>query len=77
MSDSTIVLETGKVYRIRHSRKGKFSVCIDSQDSEWVNTTIVAGKAGAMLDYNEREGGEQIALRKSHIVWAEEEKAQQ
>lgn len=44
------------------------------QDSEWVHTTITNGKAGAILVYNERISGEKITLRKSHIVWAEEEK---
>lgn len=57
----------GKTYEVNHSRKGKFSIEILSQNDEWLTGIIKKGMAGAMLDYNEKGEGEKITIRKSLI----------
>ena len=63
----------GQTYKINHSRKGVFTAQVNSQDDTWLNCTIVSGKAGAILKYNERETGEEITVRKSLIRNAEKQ----
>ena len=53
-------------YHVDHSRKGKFTMRVDSLNGEWVSGQIVAGTAKAMLDYNVKETGEDITVRLSH-----------
>lgn len=62
-------IEAGKFYKVHHSRKGIFHLAVDSIDGEWITGTIIAGKAKAMLDYNEREKGEQITIRESFCTF--------
>lgn len=62
----------GRVYTVDHSRKGKFTLLVTSQTDEWVTGTIVDGTAKAMLDYNVREVGEEVTLRRSFIRSASE-----
>ena len=64
--------EQDHLYAIHHSRKGKFSIKITGQDDEWLSGLIVAGKAKAMLAYNELEAGEDITIRKSFILSSSE-----
>jgi hypothetical protein len=59
-------IEVGGKYVVRHTRKGRFSVRIDAISGEWIECTIIGGRAGAMLSYNERETGEKITLRDCH-----------
>lgn len=59
--------EVGKTYRIRHSRKGQFVFRVTGMNDEWVSGEIVSGVAKAMLDYNVREAGEDITVRRSFI----------
>lgn len=63
-SDSQKV-ETGKVYKCIHSRKGTFHGRVVSQDDEWVTVEIVQGIASAILSYNVREEGEEVTCRRS------------
>ena len=63
--------EAGKTYKVAHSRKGKFSMRVDSIDGEWVTGEIVKGKAGAMLHYNERDTGESITIRRCLCTFSE------
>lgn len=57
--------EIGKIYKINHSRKGKFAIQVTRQCDEWVTGVIIQGMAKAMLDYNEKYEGEEITVRKS------------
>ena len=60
-------MDNGKKYLINHERKGQFTVLVESQDDTWIRCVIVAGTAGAYLEYNIRDAGENITLRKAHI----------
>jgi len=57
-------LEIGRAYNVNHSRKGKFVMIVESQDETWVHGTVVSGVAKATMDYNVKEEGEEISLRK-------------
>lgn len=65
-------MQVGKTYKINHTRKGRFSIRVESNDGEWVKGLVVSGKAGAMMAHNEREAGEEITVRKSLISSFEE-----
>ena len=54
----------GQIYKVNHSRKGVFNLMVTNQDKTWVTGLIVEGKAGAILEYNEREQFEDITIRK-------------
>jgi hypothetical protein len=41
-----------------------FNLIVTNQDETWVTGLIVEGKAGAILEYNEREQFENITIRK-------------
>ena len=64
-------LENGKIYRIASSRKGKFSGRLISHCDEWATFEITDGKAGAMMEYNEREKGEEVTVRRSFCTFSE------
>lgn len=56
----TTTPEVGKTYICKHSRKGTFNMkinSVDTFDDGFAHGVIVAGRAGAMLPYNERETG--------------------
>lgn len=57
--------QAGKTYTVKHSRKGTFTMRVLDVAGEWVHGVIVAGRANAMLEYNERETGEDITVRDS------------
>jgi len=63
--------EAGKYYKVNHTRKGRFSIRVTLQDKEWLSGTIIEGVARALCDYNVRETGEAVTLRKSHITSSE------
>lgn len=58
-------IAVGKAYEVNSSRKGKFTGVITSLNDEWATVLITNGKARAMLDYNEREKGEEVTVRRS------------
>lgn len=64
-------LIVGKEYEVTHSRKGKFYMRINDIDNTWVHGVITGGRAGAMLEYNERFEGEEITVRKSFCKFKE------
>ncbi len=68
------MIEIGKTYRIKSSRKGTFTGKIVALNDEWADVLITSGKAGAMLDYNEREAGEEVTVRRSFCTFTEETK---
>ncbi len=65
----SVQVENGKAYNVHHYRKGEFVLMVSSQCEEWISGTIVSGTARAMLDYNIKEAGEEITVRK--LLWGE------
>ena len=63
------MLEIGKTYLVNSSRKGTFMATIKSCDETWVTGEIVAGKAGAMMDYNKRSKGEEVTVRRAFCTF--------
>ena len=59
-------MEVGKLYKVNHSRKGKFNLRVTSFDDTWVTGIIVDSTAKAMLDYNVKTSGDEITVRISH-----------
>lgn len=55
--------EEGKLYKIRHARKGAFTGRILSTGDEWAEVEITDGTAHALCDYNVREVGEEVTIR--------------
>ena len=68
----SVQVENGKTYNVHYSRKGKFALLVSSQCEEWISGTIVSGTALAMMDYNIKEAGEEITVRKSFLYSATE-----
>lgn len=67
---SDLQLETGKPYKIRHSRKGTFFGRLISIRGEWADVEVTRGAAGAMLSYNEASVGEVVTVRLSFCTFA-------
>lgn len=57
----------GDVYTVNHSRKGLFTLRVESEDSTWLTGVIVEGSAGAVMKYNEKYPGDTIQIRKEFI----------
>lgn len=55
-------LEVGKLYEVRHTRKGTFLVRVDKVHATACDATILRGVASAIMSYNVREEGEAITL---------------
>ncbi len=64
-------LQNGSVYTIVSSRKGKFAGRLIRHDDTWATFQITSGKAGAMLEYNERFEGEEVTVRRSLCTFTE------
>lgn len=58
-------IEVSKTYKVVSQRKGTFIGVATDVSDEWVTVLITSGKAEAMLDYNVREQGEQVTVRRS------------
>ena len=58
-------LTVGKTYKVVSQRKGTFTGVATHISDEWATVLITHGKAAAMLDYNEREQGEEVTVRRS------------
>lgn len=63
--------QIGKTYAVDHSRKGKFQMRVTDIRNEWVDGVVTAGKAGAMLRYNEVPAGEEITIRAEFAKFTE------
>jgi hypothetical protein len=62
-------LQVGKTYRVTSSRKGTFVGILTRVGDTWVDVLITNGKAKAMLDYNERDAGESVTVRRSFCTF--------
>ena len=65
-------LENGKTYLVNSQRKGTFMGQLLSSDETWATLVIVGGMAKAMMDYNERNRGEEVTVRKSFCQFTEQ-----
>ena len=65
-------LNNGATYLVNSSRKGTFAGRLVSHDETWATFEITAGKAKAMLDYNVREKGEEVTVRRSFCTFTEQ-----
>lgn len=54
--------EAGKDYQVTHSRKGQFTMHVDSVNGEWASGTIISGHARYISEDN-RHAGEEITVR--------------
>ena len=61
----------GKTYHVSSRRKGKFTGKLLSADDTWATFEITAGRADAMLDYNAREKGEEVTVRREWCTFTE------
>jgi hypothetical protein len=65
-------IEAGKTYDVNHSRKGKFKLKVTAVNGEWVEGTIVTGKAKMISrSNNDVEAGESLTVRDSLATWTE------
>jgi hypothetical protein len=71
MTDSVTSLTPGNTYKINSSRKGKFTGKLVSADDTWATFEITEGRASAMLDYNVREKGEEVTVRRAWCTFTE------
>lgn len=66
-------LENGATYAVASQRKGNFTGRLVSHCDTWATLEITQGKAGAILDCNEREKGEEVTVRRSFTSFAKQE----
>ena len=62
-------IKIGEEYFVTHKRKGRYQARIDAIRGEWIDMTITAGRATALLSYNEVETGEQVTGRDSFCTF--------
>lgn len=65
-------LTVGTTYKVNSSRKGIFVGTLTHADETWATILITSGKAKAMMDYNEREQGETVTVRRSFCTFTEQ-----
>lgn len=66
-------ITVGKAYKVNSSRKGVFTGIVTQCCDTWATVLITNGKAKAILDYNEREQGEEVTVRRSFCTFTEME----
>jgi len=66
------MLEIGKTYKVNSQRKGKFTMKVTSLHDPFVTGIIVDGHASAMMQYNERDKGEEVSVRESLCTFTEQ-----
>jgi hypothetical protein len=65
-------LELNKNYLINSSRKGVFTGNCTHFDDTWASFLITAGRAKAMMEYNEVDKGEEVIVRRSFCTFTEQ-----
>lgn len=68
-------IKVGKSYRVSSSRKGVFTGVVTKACDTWATILITGGKAQAMMNYNEREQGEEVTVRRSFCTFTPVEAA--
>ncbi len=64
-------LELNKTYKVKHRRKGSFTMKVTAVTSDVVSGIIVDGVAKAEMEYNVRDVGESISVDKSFCDFSE------
>ena len=64
--------QTGKTYNIDHTKKGSFSINVDSIDDVFVYGTV-KGRRTVRYGYNIKRAGDKLTLRRSRITRAAEQ----
>jgi hypothetical protein len=70
------MLKIGGRYLINSQRKGTFGGQLKSFDDTWATFIVIAGRAKAMLEYNEADKGEEVTVRRAMCVLTEQPEAQ-
>ncbi len=65
-------MEIGRTYLVNSSRKGTFAGRLESICDTWATFTVTAGKAKAMLQYNEADKGEEVTVRREFCTFTEQ-----
>lgn len=65
-------LTPGRRYLVNSSRKGMFMGELLNMDDTWATFRITSGRAKAILDYNEREKGEEVTVRRAFCTFTEQ-----
>lgn len=65
-------MNIGKTYLVNSSRKGVFTGKLINEGDDFATFEITAGVAKAMMDYNVREKGEEVSVRKSFCAFTEQ-----
>ena len=63
-------LQTGRIYRVQHSRKGCFLARIDSMDDEWVHGTVAKGEVRMMSADGNLRIGSPVTMRRSFTTFS-------
>ena len=71
-NDGLATVEVGKIYLVNSQRKGTFMARMTRVDDMWATGIITGGYARAMLDYNERDTGEEVTMRRSLCRFTEQ-----
>ena len=66
------MIEAGKTYLINCQRKGTFVARLTDVGEEWATGVIVAGRSSAMMEYNARDIGEEVTVRRSFCRFTEQ-----
>ena len=66
------MIEIGKTYLVNSQRKGVFMVRMTRVDETWATGIIVSGRAKALLEYNEKDKGEEVTVRRSLCTFTEQ-----
>lgn len=62
-------IQVGNAYHVNSSRKGRFTGIVTQACDSWATILITGGKAKAMMEYNEREQGEAVTVRRSFCTF--------
>ena len=62
-------IQVGKIYRVASNRKGVFTGVVTQACDTWATILITNGKAKALMEYNEREQGETVTVRRSFCAF--------
>lgn len=58
-------IKTGKIYLVKHQRKGVFKMVVNKVDDVFIHGNVIEGSADAVLQSNTKEVGDSVTCRKS------------
>lgn len=60
--------QVGKLYEIKHTRKGRFTARVVEADPEWTTVEVVSGIANAMNPDNIAYPGDMVTIRNTQFT---------